>query len=49
LPGPLYDTAAERLGRDALDAIVFVTVHYMALGAILNAYDVGVPAGSSTV
>jgi len=48
LPGPLYDTVVERLGQDALDAIVFVTIHYLALGAILNAYDVEVPAGSST-
>jgi 4-carboxymuconolactone decarboxylase len=48
LPGPLYDAVVERLGQDALDAIVFVTIHYLALGAILNAYDVEVPAGSST-
>lgn len=45
LPGPLYDTVVERLGQDALDAIVFVTIHYLALGAILNAYDVEAPAG----
>jgi 4-carboxymuconolactone decarboxylase len=48
LPGPLYDTVVERLSQEALDAIVFVTVHYLALGTILNAYDVEVPAGSST-
>jgi 4-carboxymuconolactone decarboxylase len=49
LPGPLYDTVVERLGQDALDAIVFVTIHYLALATILNAYDVEVPAGNSTV
>ena len=48
LPGPLYDIVVERLGQRALDAIVFVTVHYLALGAILNAYDVEVPAGSTS-
>jgi hypothetical protein len=26
-----------------------VTIHYLALGVILNGYDVEVPAGSSTV
>lgn len=46
LPGPLYDTVVERLGQQALDAIVFVTVHYLALGTILNAYDVKAPAES---
>jgi 4-carboxymuconolactone decarboxylase len=49
LPAPLYDTVVERLGQEALDAIVFVTIHYLTLGTILNAYDVEVPAGSSTV
>jgi 4-carboxymuconolactone decarboxylase len=44
LPGALYDTVVERLGQDALDAIVFVTIHYLALGTILNAYDVAAPA-----
>jgi 4-carboxymuconolactone decarboxylase len=44
LPVPLYDTAVETLGQEALDAIVFVTIHYLALGVVLNAYDV--PAGS---
>lgn len=48
LPGPLYDAVVERLGQPALDAIVFVTVHYLALGTILNAYDVEVPAGKTT-
>lgn len=43
LPGPLYDTVVERLGRQALDAIVFVTIHYLALGTVLNAYDVPAP------
>lgn len=47
LPGPWYDAVVERLGQDAVNAIVFVTVHYMALGTLLNAYDVEVPAESS--
>jgi 4-carboxymuconolactone decarboxylase len=44
VPGPLYDTAVETLGQEAFDAIVFITIHYLALGTLLNAYDV--PAGS---
>lgn len=44
LPGPLYDTVVKRLGRDGLDAVVFVIIHYLALGTILNAYDVAAPA-----
>ncbi|MEV6126287.1 hypothetical protein AB0M05_05585 [Streptomyces violaceusniger] len=44
LPGPLYDTVVTTLGQEALDTIVFVTIHYLALGIVLNAYDV--PAGS---
>ncbi|MFG2371192.1 carboxymuconolactone decarboxylase family protein [Streptomyces sp. NPDC048504] len=44
LPGPLYDTVVETLGQQTLDTIVFVTIHYLALGTVLNAYDV--PAGS---
>ncbi|MGA6152743.1 carboxymuconolactone decarboxylase family protein [Stenotrophomonas sp. NPDC087984] len=44
LPGPLYDAAVTTLGQEALDAIVFVTIHYLALGIALNAYDV--PPGS---
>jgi 4-carboxymuconolactone decarboxylase len=43
LPGPLYDAVVQKLGQEALDAIVFITVHYLALGTILNAYDVGTP------
>lgn len=49
VPGPLYDTVVERLGQQALDAIVFVTIHYLALGTVLNAYDVEAPAGSPAV
>lgn len=48
IPGPLYDTVVARLGQQALDAMVFVTIHYLALGALLNAYDVSVPAENST-
>ncbi|WP_160148864.1 carboxymuconolactone decarboxylase family protein [Amycolatopsis alkalitolerans] len=43
LPGPLYDAAVGKLGQQAFDAIVFVTVHYLALGTVLNAYDVDAP------
>ncbi len=49
LAGPLYDTVVEKLGQQALDAIVFVTIHYLALGTLLNAYDVEVPQECSTV
>lgn len=40
VPGPLYDTAVATLGQQGFDAVVFITVHYLALGTILNAYDV---------
>ncbi|MFJ8505354.1 hypothetical protein [Streptomyces avermitilis] len=43
LPGPPYDTAVARLGRPGFDAVVFIVIHYVALGTLLNAYDV--PAG----
>jgi 4-carboxymuconolactone decarboxylase len=50
LPGPLYDTVAGTLGQDTLDAIVFVTIHYLAIGTLLNAYDVqaGPPTAQTT-
>lgn len=40
VPGPLYDAAVESLGQHGFDAVVFITIHYLALGTILNAYDV---------
>ncbi len=43
MPGPLYDAAVARLGQQGLDAVVFIVIHYQALGTLLNAYDV--PAG----
>jgi 4-carboxymuconolactone decarboxylase len=43
VPGPLYETAVDKLGREGFAAIVFITIHYLALGAMLNGYDV--PAG----
>ncbi len=43
VPGPLYDAAVARLGQQGFDAVVFIVIHYLALGALLNAYDV--PAG----
>jgi 4-carboxymuconolactone decarboxylase len=42
LPGPLYETAVAKLGQQGLDAIVFISIHYLALGIALNAYDVPV-------
>lgn len=44
VPGPLYDAAVAKLGQQGFDAVVFIAVHYLALGTLLNAYDV--PAGS---
>jgi 4-carboxymuconolactone decarboxylase len=46
VPGPLYDAAVAKLGRQGFDAVVFVVIHYLALGVLLNAYDV--PAGRAT-
>jgi 4-carboxymuconolactone decarboxylase len=43
VPGPLYDAAVARLGQQGFDAVVFIVIHYLALGTLLNAYDV--PAG----
>jgi 4-carboxymuconolactone decarboxylase len=43
VPGPLYDAAVAKLGQQGFDAVVFIVVHYLALGVLLNAYDV--PAG----
>jgi 4-carboxymuconolactone decarboxylase len=45
VPGPLYDTAVARFGRQGFDAVVFITIHYLVLGALLNAYNV--PAGNA--
>jgi len=44
VPGPLYDAAVAKLGQEGFDAIIFITIHYLALGVMLNAYDV--PVGS---
>ena len=46
VPGPLYDAAVATLGQQGFDAVVFIVVHYLALGVLLNAYDV--PAGRPT-
>jgi 4-carboxymuconolactone decarboxylase len=46
VPGPLYDAAVATLGQQGFDAVVFIVVHYLALGVMLNAYDV--PAGHPT-
>lgn len=40
VPGPLYDTALNTWGRHGVDAVVFLVIQYMALGVLLNAYDV---------
>ncbi|MQY40366.1 hypothetical protein SRB17_83990 [Streptomyces sp. RB17] len=47
LPGPLYTAVVEKLGQEAFDTMVFVTIHYLAISAILNVYDV--PAGDPVV
>src|ERR1700722_17723164 len=39
VPGPLYDAAVAKLGQEGFDAIIFITLHYLALGVLLNAYD----------
>ena len=46
VPGPLYDAAVAKLGQQGFDAVVFIVIHYLALGVMLNAYDV--PAGRAT-
>jgi 4-carboxymuconolactone decarboxylase len=47
VPGPLYDTAVAKLGQAGYDAVAFIVIHYLALGVLLNAYDV--PAGRPVV
>ena len=42
VPGPLYDAAVAQLGRQGFNAIIFISIHYLALGVMLNAYDVPV-------
>ena len=42
VPGPLHDAAVAKLGQEGFDAIIFITIHYLALGVMLNAYDVPV-------
>lgn len=42
VPGSLYDAAVAKLGQEGFDAIIFITIHYLALGVMLNAYDVPV-------
>ena len=42
VPGPLYDAAVAKLGQEGFDAVIFITIHYLALGVMLNAYDVPV-------
>ncbi len=42
VPGPLYAAAVAKLGQEGFDAIIFITIHYLALGVMLNAYDVPV-------
>jgi 4-carboxymuconolactone decarboxylase len=46
VPGPLYEAAVAKLGQQGFDAVVFIVIHYLALGVLLNAYDV--PAGRAT-
>ncbi|BBX64286.1 hypothetical protein MSAS_34600 [Mycobacterium saskatchewanense] len=46
LPGPIYEAVVTALGQDALDTMVFVTIVYLAIACMLNAYDVA--AGEPT-
>lgn len=46
VPGPLYDAAVAKLSQQGFDAVVFIVIHYLALGVLLNAYDVA--AGTAT-
>jgi 4-carboxymuconolactone decarboxylase len=39
---PQYDAAVAKLGREGFDAIVFITIRYLALDIMLNADDVPV-------
>ena len=40
--GHAFVDAAEELAQRGFDAIIFITIHYLALGVMLNAYDVPV-------
>jgi hypothetical protein len=42
-PSPPGGADRPRLCREGFDAVVFIVIHYLALGTLLNAYDV--PAG----
>ncbi|WP_428338458.1 carboxymuconolactone decarboxylase family protein [Mycobacterium sp.] len=46
LPAPTYEAVVTTLGQDALDTAVFVTIHYLVICSMLNAYDV--PPGEPT-
>jgi len=40
---PLLRPADLTAGQQGFDAVVFIVIHYLVLGVLLNAYDV--PAG----
>ena len=40
LPASIYEAVVGTLGEDALDTIMFVTILYLAIACMLNAYDV---------
>ena len=46
VPAPVYDAVVAQLGRPALDSVVFLTMQYVLVGALLNTYDV--PPGEPT-
>jgi 4-carboxymuconolactone decarboxylase len=43
LPATTYQSVVDTCGQAALDAMVLLTVQYLALCVLLNAYDVPVP------
>ena len=40
VPDSIYEAVLRELGQDAVDAVVFVALYYMAICTLLNAYDV---------
>ena len=46
VPAPVYDAVVAELGQAGLDSVVFLTIQYFLIGALLNTYDV--PPGEPT-
>jgi hypothetical protein len=43
LPRSSYQAVVDKFGQEALDAMVLLTVQYLAICTLLNAYDVPTP------